>query len=236
MITQKTDILYIAVTIVWNSFVNASTDFEKKMLLWTKEEFRSYEDAKVFYICGKRILRKLFKSENYWKVKDHYHNTGKHRGAPNSLCNLKFNVPNEILAVCHNNSIYNYHFTIKELANEFEEQLECFGENRKAQNFFHSNRERVTNINKNGNKSVVTLSYQINFIDSARFMATSLSNLVNDPTEGFHKIKQKDCVIITLSLSSHEQVCLSGLRFERYLCYYQAYYEYWTDNQKDFYV
>ena len=72
---------------------------KKKMLLWTKEEFRSYEDAKVFYICGKRILKKLFKSENYWKVKDHYHNTGKHRGALNSLCNLKFNWHAPILPV-----------------------------------------------------------------------------------------------------------------------------------------
>ena len=31
------------------------------------------------------------------------------------------------------------------------------------------------------------------FIDSARFMATSLSNLVDNLTEGVHKIKCKDC-------------------------------------------
>ena len=30
------------------------------------------------------------------------------------------------------------------------------------------------------------------FIDSARFMATSLSNLVDNLTEGIHKIKCKD--------------------------------------------
>ena len=96
------------------------------MLLWTKEEFKSYEDANVFSIYEKRILKNLFKSKNYWEVKYHYHNTGKHRGA------AKFNVPNEILVVCHNSSIYNYHFMIKELANQFERQLECFEENRKV--------------------------------------------------------------------------------------------------------
>ena len=35
-----------------------------------------------------------------------------------------------------------YHFNIKELANEFEEQFECLGgKKRKVQNFFHSIRK-----------------------------------------------------------------------------------------------
>ena len=53
-----------------------------------------------------------------------------------SICNLKFNVPNEILVVFHNGSNYHYHFIIKELANEFEGQFECFWENtEKYKNF-----------------------------------------------------------------------------------------------------
>ena len=35
---------------------------------------------------------------------------------------------NEIPAVFHNGSNYDYHFIIKELANEFEGQFECLGE------------------------------------------------------------------------------------------------------------
>ena len=53
--------------------------------------------------------------------------------------------------------------------------------------------KEVTKIDKDGNKSGVTISYRIKFIDSARFMATSLSNLVDNLTEGIHKIKCKDC-------------------------------------------
>ena len=34
--------------------------------------------------------------------------------------------------------------------------------------------------------------YKIKFIDSARFMATSLSNTVDNLTERIHKIKSKD--------------------------------------------
>ena len=43
------------------------------------------------------------------------------------------------------------------------------------------------------NESVVTISYKIKFIDSAMFIATSLSNLVDNLTEETHKNKCKDC-------------------------------------------
>ena len=39
----------------------------------------------------------------------------------------------------------------------------------------------------------MTISYKVKFIDSARFMASSSSNLVDNLAEGIHKIKYKDC-------------------------------------------
>ena len=83
------------------------------MLPLTKEELNSHQDAKVCYICGKRILQKLAKNKNYSKARDHCHFTGKYTGASHSICNLNFNIPNKIPAVFHSGSNYDDHFLIK---------------------------------------------------------------------------------------------------------------------------
>ena len=43
---------------------------------------------------------------------------------------------NEIPVVFHNGSNYDYHFIIKELANGFEGQFECLGENKERYKMF----------------------------------------------------------------------------------------------------
>ena len=45
-------------------------------------------------------------------------------------------VPNEVPVVFHNSSNYDYHFLIKELANEFEGKFDCLGENTKSTKSF----------------------------------------------------------------------------------------------------
>ena len=171
-------------------------DFEKeKMLPLTKEELKSHQDGTVCYICGKRFLKKFANEKYYRKVRYHCHYTGKYKGAAHSICNLKLNLLSEIPVVFHNDSNYDYHFIIKELVNQLEGQFECLGENtEKYKTFSVPIDKEVTKIDKDGNESVVTLSYKIKFIDSARFMASSLSNLVENLTEGIHKVKCKDCV------------------------------------------
>ena len=67
-----------------------------------------------------------------------------------------------------------------------------WGEYRKVENVSTVEKE-VTKIDKDGNESVVTISYKIKFINSARFMVTSLSNLVESVTAGIHKIKCIEC-------------------------------------------
>ena len=94
------------------------------MLPLTKEGLITYQYTEVCYICGRKTLKQFAEDIVYRKVRDQYHYTGKYRGAAHNICNLRFNVPNEIPVVFHRVSSYDYHFIIKELVIEFEGELE----------------------------------------------------------------------------------------------------------------
>ena len=51
--------------------------------------------------------------------------------------------------------------------------------------------KEVKRINKNGEKTTKKISYILQFIYRARFIASSLANLCNSPSDGIHKIKCK---------------------------------------------
>ena len=87
--------------------------------------------------------------------------------------------------VFHNGSNYDYHSIIKEFKNQF--------------TFFEENTEKyitftvpiVTRIDKNGEEITKNTFYISQFIDSARLLASSLSNLVNNLSEGIHRTQCK---------------------------------------------
>ena len=129
------------------------------MLPLVKEELKSYQDANVCYICGKKILKNLSKNINFRKVRDHSHITGNYRDAANSICNLTFNVSNEIPLVFQKASNYDYHFIIKELTNESEGQLECLEENTVRYRTFSVPKEKeVTKIDTGSNENVLAIT------------------------------------------------------------------------------
>ena len=70
---------------------------KKKMSPLTKKELKSYQDAKVCCICGKRFLKKFANDKNYQKLGDHCHYTGKYRGGAHSVCNLNLMYPMKYL-------------------------------------------------------------------------------------------------------------------------------------------
>ena len=105
-----------------------------------------------------------------------------------SICNLKNSVLKKIPIVFHNGSNYYYHFIIKELAGQFT----SLGQNtEKYIHFTVPEEKQVTGIDKYGEEITKNKSYILHFIDSARFMASSLSNLVNNLSEEIHKTKCK---------------------------------------------
>ena len=98
---------------------------KKEMMLLTKEEKKIHREQKICYISKKEFSTDD-DDKKYHKVRDHFHYTGKYRGAAHNTCNLIYKIPKEIPVVFHNGSTYDYHIIIKELAEEFEEQLECW--------------------------------------------------------------------------------------------------------------
>ena len=175
-------------------------DYEKKeMIPLTKKKEKKYNKQKVCYICKKRFSTDD-SNKKYHKVKDHCHYTGKYRGATYDICNLRYKIPKEIPLVFHNGFTYDYHFIIKELAEEFEGEFECLGENTKKYiTFSVPIKKETTKKDKNGNDKITKISYKEKFIDSCRFMSTSLSNLVSNLSKGLHNdrcIDCKSCLII----------------------------------------
>ena len=160
-------------------------DYEKKkMIPLTTEEKIYYNKQKICYICKKEFNNN--EKKNY-KVRDHCYYTGKYRGVAHNICNLRYKVPKEIPIVFHNGSIYDYHFIIKELVKEFEGNFECLGENTEKYITFS------VPIKKKIENKDLEITYKIKFIDSYRFMASSLSKLVDNLSEGIHNNKCSDC-------------------------------------------
>ena len=74
------------------------------------------------------------------------------------------------------------------------DNFNLLGKTKKVHKFFCSNEKRkLQKIDNYGNESVVIIPYKIKFIDSAIFMANSLSNLVDNLAVGILKIKCKEC-------------------------------------------
>ena len=150
------------------------------MIPLTKEEEDNYNKENICYICKKDF-------NNDTKVRDHCQFTGKYRGAAHNTCNLRYKIPKNIPVIFHNGSTYDYHFVIKELAREFEGNFECLAENtEKYITFSVSIKKRIDDKN-------IDITYKIKFSDSFRFVATSLSKLVDNLTDNIHNDKCIKC-------------------------------------------
>ena len=115
------------------------------------------------------------KDRKYRKVGHHCHYTRKYRETAHTICNLKYSVSKRIPILFHNGFNYDYHFMIK----EFKEKFTYLRENTEKYITFTVPIEKtVKRVDKNREEFAKNKSYILQFIDSARFMPTSLSNCV----------------------------------------------------------
>ena len=93
-----------------------------------------------------------------------------------------YSLPKETSIVFHIGSNYGYPFC----------QFTCLGENTEKYITFSVPIEKeVTRIDKMEEEITKNMFYRLQFMDSRRFMASFLSNLVNNLSEGIHINKCK---------------------------------------------
>ena len=132
---------------------------------------------------------KYAKTKKYHKVRDTCHYTDQYRGALHNICKLKYSMYEQIIVIFHTTRKYYYHFNIKELAEELEGQFNYLREN--TEKYIQVQERKITKIGKNVEKITKTRSYRLQFIDTAKFIASLLQNFENYLTERTQKTKCK---------------------------------------------
>ena len=141
------------------------------MATLTKSQIKEYKRATKCHICFKPF------SEEKRRVRDHRHYTGLYRGAAHSSCNLKYKIPNYIPVIFHKLAGYDAHLFIRELAKHVT-GMGVIAKNTEDYISFSIKVEVDKYIDKNGNER--TKEMELRFIDSIKFMSSSLDSLVNN--------------------------------------------------------
>ena len=107
-------------------------------------------------------------------MRDHCNLSGKFRGAAHEVCNLKYRVPTFFPVVFHNLSDYDSHLFIKTLGNR-EGDISCIPNN--EENYISFTKQVIVDKFVNYEGKEVNVKRELRFIDSLRFMASSLDKL-----------------------------------------------------------
>ena len=158
---------------------------QKPMDELTKKQKEEHTNAKKCHIC----FKEFFSKDN--KVRDHCHYTGRYRGAAHSSCNLMYRIPSYIPVVFHNLPGYDARLFIKELAKHTTD-INVIAKNTENDISFSVKVEVDRYIDKAGKEKVKEM--ELRFIDSFKFMSSSLDSLVNNLAKGGHQFSGfEDC-------------------------------------------
>ena len=144
----------------------------------TSKQEKKHIDSDKCFICQKRFNNhkksKYYKNFKKLKFNDHY--TGIYRGAAHSLCSFRYSTQRDIPALIHNGSNYDFHLIIKELAEEFKNEMHCIPADKENYKAFS-----IPIINKTVDEYEIPAN--LRFIDSNKLMLGSLDNHVNNLSE-----------------------------------------------------
>ena len=158
-------------------------------MIFGPDELKQFNDVTKCWICNEEFDdtadEKGYRKNE--KVKDHCHYTGRFRGAAHNSCNLKYKKPKFIPVVFHNLSGYDSHLFIKNLGFT-DGNIDCIPNNEEKYISFTKNTVTGSYTNKEGKTKPI--KHKIRFIDSFKFMSTSLDSLVNNlPDDAFNNLE-----------------------------------------------
>ena len=152
-----------------------------KPLRLNKEEQKSFDKAEICHICSTELKED--------KVRDHCHFTGNYRGAAHNKCNLMCKKPRILPVIFHNLQGYDAHLFIKQLAC-LPGELNCIPST-KEKDISFSKKIKVGEYKDKYTGITLPINFEIRFIDSFKFLQTSLANLVSNlQPDDFHNTKQ----------------------------------------------
>lgn len=155
----------------------------KPMLQLDADQMLQFENATICYICENPFSE----DDLDVKVRDHCHLSGRYRGAAHYQCNLNFQIPNFIPVFFHNLN-YDSHLFVKQLALN-SEQVDVIAQNKEKYVSFTKHILVDEIFEEGGRKRNVFL--RLRFVDSFRFMSSSLAELAkNLPSCDYLQLKK----------------------------------------------
>jgi len=137
---------------------------EAKDMIFKEEDKDNSETSTNCWICRKDL------EEGDVRVRDHCHFTGKYRGAAHHKCNALFRKSKCVPVFFHNLSGYDAHLFVKTLKSMGEGNIDCIP----------NTEEKYISFSKRIQDEEGKLKYKLRFLDSFKFMASSLDKLVNN--------------------------------------------------------
>ena len=152
-----------------------------KPLVMNSKTQKEFNNAVNCHICGFELGDD--------RVRDHCHFTGEYRGAAHNKCNLMCKKPRILPVIFHNLQGYDAHLFIKQLS-KIDGKLECIPST--EEKYISFSKHIKVGEYKHINGDIIPINFEIRFLDSFKFLQTSLANLVSNlSSDDLHNTKRE---------------------------------------------
>ena len=152
-----------------------------KRLVMNPKTQKEFNNAVNCHICGYELKND--------RVRDHCHFTGEYRGAAHNKCNLMCKKPRILPVIFHNLQGYDAHLFIKQLA-KLDGKLDCIPST--EEKYLSFSKTIKVGEYKDISGDIIPINFEIRFIDSFKFLQSSLGNLVSNlSSDNFYNTKHE---------------------------------------------